>query len=172
MKSAPTPPTPPLPEGLLHAFLRTWGLLRQTQDPYFGRYGIRPSQWGILRVLQRARLKGETELPLKAVSERLLIRPPSVTGVVDRLERQGYVKRSASKTDLRVRYLSLTPQGQELLTRVLEGHGERTRVLFAGLQPQEQQTMLRLLQRLEAHLRTLSSPRPRDGSSRRETPSR
>jgi DNA-binding MarR family transcriptional regulator len=152
--------SPAVSEAVFHAFLRSWGLLRQAQDPYFARFGISASQWGILRVLQRAKLKGETALPLKEVSTRLLIQPPSVTGVVDRLERLGFVKRSPSKTDLRVRYLGLTRQGSELLAKVLEGHAERIQALFAGLQAQEQEIMLSLLKRLETHLKTLVAPAP------------
>ena len=147
-------------EAVFHSLLRSWGLLRQVQDPHFARFGISASQWGILRVLQRAALKGEPELPLKEVGERLLIQPPSVTGAVDRLERQGFVKRSSSKTDLRVRHLSLTPRGQELMAKVLVGHTQRIQSLFAGLQPHEQEIMLGLLKRMEAHLRALLAPQP------------
>ena len=103
------------------------------------------------------------------MGKRLLIQPPSVTGVVDRLERLGFVKRSPSKTDLRVRYLTLTLQGRDLMAKVLEGHAERIQSLFAGLQPNEQETMLTLLKRLEAHLGTLVSPQPDNASSSNET---
>jgi MarR family 2-MHQ and catechol resistance regulon transcriptional repressor len=156
-------------EGILHTLLRTWGLLRQAQDPYFARFGISGSQWGILRVLQRAEASGEAEVPLKAVSERLLIQPPSVTGVVDRMERLGLVKRSHSAEDMRVRHLSLTPQGRALLSRVLEGHAKRIQSLFGGLELQDQKTMLQLLKRLEVHLRTVVSPHTDDRSSTKET---
>jgi DNA-binding MarR family transcriptional regulator len=169
MKRMPAKPAPAMAEGILHTLLRTWGLLRQAQDPYFARFGISGSQWGILRVLQRAEAGGVAELPLKAVSERLLIQPPSVTGVVDRLERLGLVKRSTSTADMRVRHLSLTPEGRELMARVLEGHGERIRSLFDGLQQRDQETMLHLLTRLEAHLRDLVSPQREDGSPRKES---
>ncbi len=160
MKKEPARRLPAITEGVFHALLRTWGLLRQAQDPYFARFGISASQWGILRVLQRAESNGETALPLKQVSERLLIQPPSVTGVVDRLERRGLVKRSPSTQDLRVRHLSLTPQGRDLLDKVLEGHAARVQSLFAPLQPGEQQTMLNLLTRLRVHLETCISPVP------------
>ena len=161
--------SPALTEAVLHSLLRTWGLLRQAQDPYFARLGISASQWGVLRVLQRAELKGETELTLKVVSERLLIQPPSVTGVVDRLERLGFVKRSPSTEDMRVRHLSLTKQGRDLMARVLEGHTERVQSLFAGLQPKEQETMLNLLSRLESHLQTLVSPQSEDSPASKAT---
>jgi DNA-binding MarR family transcriptional regulator len=99
-------------------------------------------------------------LALKVVSERLLIQPPSVTGVVDRLERQGFVRRSLSSKDLRVRNLSLTPRGRALMGAILEGHADRIQSLFAPLHLAEQETMLSLLKRLEKHLETLASTVP------------
>ncbi len=55
-------------------------------------------------------------------------------------------------------HLGLTPQGQKLMTKVLEGHAQRVQSLFAGLQSHEQEIMLGLLQRMEAHLHTLIAP--------------
>jgi DNA-binding MarR family transcriptional regulator len=160
MRNLATRAAPALSEHLLHAFLRSFGLLRQVQDPYFARFGISASQWGILRVLQRAELNGDTCLALKTVSQQLFIQPPSVTGAVDRLERQGLVKRVASTKDLRVRHLGLTRRGRDLIAGVLEKHPQRIQSLFAILQPVEQETMLNLLLRLETHLGTLITPLP------------
>jgi len=87
----------------------------------------------------------------------MLIQPPSVTGVVDRMERQGLVRRIASQTDRRVRHLSLTPQGRDLVAKVLEGHADRIQLLFAGLKIHEQQTLLELCNRMQEHLQTLTT---------------
>jgi DNA-binding MarR family transcriptional regulator len=163
MKPRPDSSTSGVTEAVFHSLLRSWGLLRQAQDPYFARFGISASQWGILRVLQRAELHGESDLSLKEVGRRLFIQPPSVTGVADRLERQGLVQRVPSRTDLRVCHLTLTPQGRKLLAQVLAGHAARIRALFGGLTLREQQTMLDLLNRLEPHLRSLVSTEPPNG---------
>jgi DNA-binding MarR family transcriptional regulator len=165
----PAHPAPAITERVFHSLLRTWNLLRQAQDPYFARFGISGSQWGILRVLQRAELKGEAELPLKGISERLLVQPSSVTGVVDRMERQGLVKRSPSTKDARVRNLGLTQRGRDLLGKVLTHHADRIQSLFTPLQPGEQETMLQFLQRLEDHLQTLISKTPPAGHRHGQT---
>jgi MarR family transcriptional regulator, 2-MHQ and catechol-resistance regulon repressor len=152
--------SPDVTETVFHGLLRTWGLLRQVQEPYFARFGISPSQWAILRVLQRAELKGETGLPLRELGSRLLIQPPSVTGVADRLERMGLVRRRPSKTDRRVRHLSLTAPGRELVATVLRGHPKQIQSLFAGLRQDEQETLRGLVDRLEQHLGTLLPKSP------------
>lgn len=157
------PSGPNVTEAVFHALLRTWGLLRHVQEPYFLKFGISGSQWGVLRVLQRAEEKGEARLPLKEVGQRMLIQPPSVTGAVDRLERLGLVQRSHSTADMRVRYLSLTPSGKKLMNKVLAGHADRIKALFSQWLPQEQETILDLLQRLETHLDAMLTQQPRAG---------
>lgn len=154
MPADPLNPPSAESEAVFHSLVRMWGLLRQAQDPHFARFGISISQWGILRVLQRAEAKGEVGLPLKEVSARMLIQPPSVTGVVDRLEREGLVKRASSDKDLRVRRLTLTTAGRQLMARALVGHAERIDSMFEVLDRGEQATLLQLLKKLEAHLGT------------------
>lgn len=146
-------------ELLLHSLLRTFGLLRHVMEPHFNRFGISGPQWGVLRVLYRAAAEGEAELRLTDLGQRLLIQPPSVTGVVDRLERLGLVARTDSKVDLRVRRVGLTEEGRKLAEQVLEGHAERVSSLFSALTPEEQESLRLLLQRLGTHLETLPQKR-------------
>src|SRR5262249_37859305 len=108
-----------LDNNALREVIRTYGLVERVMLPYFGRFGITGSQWGVLRNLHRAEQAGSPALRLSELSERLLIRPPSVTGLIDRLERAGLVRRTVGPTDLRVRQIQLTAAGRELVERVL-----------------------------------------------------
>ena len=128
-------------------------------QPYFGRFGISRSQWGVLRILQRAEHAGLSSLRLVDLGERLLVRPPSVTGLVSRLERLGYVVRSSSTDDLRGREVSLTAAGHELLERVLQNLGNQIAVVMRVLDPQDQKQLLKLLERLGAHLEDMAEER-------------
>ena len=145
-------------EAVFHSLLRTWGLLKQVQEPYFARFGVSGAQWGILRVLQRTAAEGRKHLSLTEVGERLFIQPPSVTAAVDRLQRQGLVNRTHSKADLRVRHLSLTTSGRNLVNKVLRGgHAKRIDSFFAALTNVEQDTLLNLMQKLEGNLRSIAT---------------
>ena len=93
-------------------------------------------------------------LRLRDLGEQLLIQPPSVTGVVDRLERLGLVARSGSNDDLRVRLVSLTPEGRALVAKALAAQDEQIKSLFSGLAHEELQSLLGLLKGLETHLGT------------------
>jgi DNA-binding MarR family transcriptional regulator len=56
-------------------------------------------------------------LPLSKVGERLMVHPTSVTNLVDRLEAQGLVSRTADAADRRRILASLTPAGRSVLKR-------------------------------------------------------
>jgi DNA-binding MarR family transcriptional regulator len=125
-------------------------------DPYFSRFGISASQWAILRALNRAESTGQRGLRLTDLGQRLLIQPPSVTGVVDRLERHGLLARQPLETDQRARLVALTPAGRKLVSTVLKGHATQVRSLFAQYDSAEVKSLAVLLQKLETRLDALT----------------
>jgi len=127
-------------------------------EPYFGRFGISGSQWGVLRILHCSEEKGVDALRVTELSERMLIRPPSVTGVVDRLERLRLVERSGEKDDLRVKRVSLTPQGRALVRQIMEKHRMQIHSVLGALSAAEQKELHRLLEQLDAHLENTLAP--------------
>src|SRR5437868_8816521 len=140
------------PENALREMIRVFGLVEKVMQPYFARFGISGAQWGIMRNLHRAEEQGLPGLRLTDLSERLLIRPPSVTGVVDRLERAELVVRDGSPFDMRAKQVALTPKGRELVERILAVHGRQIDTVLGVLNPAEQTEFHRLLSLLEQHL--------------------
>jgi DNA-binding MarR family transcriptional regulator len=94
-------------------------------------------------------------LSVTELSERLLIRPPSVTGVIDRMVRDDYVSRRALPTDMRVKQIRLTAKGRELVARVSVGLNEQVQRTLAGLTADEQAELQRLLAAMDRHLESL-----------------
>ncbi len=142
-------------ENVFRELIRTFGFLERVMQPYFARFGISGAQWGVLRTLHRAEQESLPGLRLTDLGERLFIRPPSVTGVVDRLERAGLVARKGSPTDLRAKRVALTEQGRQLVERVLTVHQDQINGLMSGLSAREQGELHRLLHRLGRHLEGL-----------------
>jgi MarR family transcriptional regulator, organic hydroperoxide resistance regulator len=139
-------------EGVFRSLLRVFGLIKRFMEPYFATFGISGAQWAVLIVLHRAKKEGLSSLWLKDIGDRLLIRPPSVTSVVDRLQRMKLVSRKASSADSRAKQVSLTSAGSELVERILEGHQTKTDTLFGGLTTSEQSQLQQLLDRMRLHL--------------------
>jgi DNA-binding MarR family transcriptional regulator len=139
-------------ENAFRELIRTFGLAERVMQPYFARFGISGSQWGVLRNLHRAAQEGLPELRLTELSDRLLVRPPSVSGVVDRLVRAGLVARHESTADLRSKQVGLTKAGRQLVERILEVHEHQMQAVLAGLSEAEQTELHRLLVLWRKHL--------------------
>ena len=140
----------------LRSLMRTLGLLERVMQPYFSRFGITGSQWGVLHALHRAEADGLPGLRLTDLSERLIIRPPSVTGVIDRLERLALVVREAVAGDLRAKQVRLTPQSRQLIDRVLVGHAAQIDAVLGGLTDGDHAELHRLLESLNSHLESMA----------------
>jgi DNA-binding MarR family transcriptional regulator len=149
-------PAPPAAERAFRNLIRTFGLLERVMQPYFARFGISGAQWGVLRTLHRAELEGLPALRLTDLSKRMLIRPPSVTGIVDRLEKAGLLVRRAAKDDLRAKQVALTERGRRLVERVLAVHERQIAKVMSALGAQEHEELDRLLSRLGEHLASLA----------------
>jgi DNA-binding MarR family transcriptional regulator len=144
-----------LTDNPLREFIRVQGLVERVMQHYFARFGISGSQWGLLRTLHRAEGEGQSGLRLTDLSDRLLIRPPSVTGAVDRLERAGLVVRDQATIDQRSKLVALTKKGRQLIDRILAVHESQIARVLGGLTVKEQAEFHRLLRRLGQHLEIL-----------------
>ena len=162
-------------EAAFRSLVRTMGLLKRVMEPFFSRFGISGAHWSVLRTLHRAEEEGQSELRLTDLGDRLIVRPASVTGVIDRLQRMGLVARTVSPTDQRAKHVTLTPPGRELVRRVLEHHPHQMRSVLSGLSAEEQRELRRLLERLEPHLALLAerheapAPAGSNGAAERST---
>ncbi len=90
------------------------------------------------------------------LGKRLLVRPPSLSGVIDRLERAGLVSRRRGETDQRVKEVSLTRAGEQLVTRVLKRHKAQVDLVMGGLSASETAVLHKLLERLSERLAELT----------------
>src|SRR3712207_1438739 len=136
-------------EPAFRALVSTFGLLKRVMEPYFAHYGVSGTQWGVLRTLRQMEDGGEPEPRLTDLGNHPLVRPPSMPGAIDRLQRLGLVRRVASATDQRAKHVSLTPAGRALVARVLERHHDQINAVLGGLDAGEQAQLQTLLTRLE-----------------------
>ncbi|MFI5084451.1 MAG: MarR family winged helix-turn-helix transcriptional regulator [Actinomycetales bacterium] len=103
--------------------------------------GLSYARFEILRLLAFTR---DGALPMASASARLQVHPTSVTNVVDRLERDGLVRRTAHPTDGRATLVQVTEEGSSLAeaaTRLLN----RDVFSLPGIPPNELTVLVRTL---------------------------
>jgi DNA-binding MarR family transcriptional regulator len=94
--------------------LRAADRVARKLEVFFAPYGITGQQYNVLRILRGAR----EPLPTMAVAERMMQKAPGLTGILDRLEGKGLLRRDRSADDRRVWLCSITAAGEALLRRI------------------------------------------------------
>src|SRR6267142_931988 len=92
-------------------------------------------------------IEPERPIPMGQLAETLACDASNVTGLVDRLESRGLVRRRPSAGDRRVKVLELTPAGARLRSTVLERMTKPPDIL-GRLSADEQRALVKILKRL------------------------
>lgn len=108
------------------------------------RTGLTQAQFDVVVTL------GDTAgLTCKELGEQTFITKGTLTTVLDRLELKRLVRRAKGQQDHRQTVVSLTEAGQALYERIFMPFIDTVRPRFDVLSPQEQETLMALLQKLK-----------------------
>ena len=122
----------------------------RTNDQFqnrFGRllreFGMTSSQYNVLRIL-----RGEGQpMPCLEIASRMIQVVPAMTGLLDRLEKQGLVGRERCTEDRRIVYVTLTDKASRLLGSMDERVVNEHRALIGHLSRAELKELSRLLEK-------------------------
>ncbi len=138
--------------------LRSLAECYQAFETYSGSHvrslGLTPAQFDILATL------GNTPgMTCRQLGEKTLITKGTLTGVLDRMETRGIIRRGPSDADRRQVFVSLTAAGTRMFARVFPEHAAHVKKAFAVLTSDELDQARDLLHRLrdalrDAHLTT------------------
>ena len=94
--------------------LRTSDQLQICFARLFREHGLTSSQYNVLRIL-----RGEGQpLPILEIAQRTITVVPGITGLIDRLEEAGFVRRERCENDRRVVYVALSDKAVRNLARI------------------------------------------------------
>jgi len=89
-------------------------------------------------------------MTLGELSRRMMVTNGNITGLVDRLEEQGLVKRRTSPRDRRSQFVSLTAAGRRTFRTIARTHADWIAEMFAGLSDTELEPLMGLLAKTKA----------------------
>lgn len=97
---------------IMQSLRRIFKAIQDYSHEVSDKFGITgPQLWALKTISQNENLS------LSDLSKRMYLHPSTITGVMDRLEKKGYVKRNRDQVDRRVIYLQLTAEGKKLVKR-------------------------------------------------------
>ena len=131
--------------------IRTGHNLLERVQAVCQRHGLTLSTANILAIIEGA---GEP-LPAHIISARLVITSGAVTQFLDVLEKRGLIQRIPNPNDRRSILVEITDKGRQLRAGLGPELSEHDQQWMAGLTPDEQTTLLLLLEKLQGHLTNL-----------------
>ena len=99
------------------------------------------------------------DLSLSSLSERIRAQNSTVTGIIDRMEREGLVLRERSTTDRRVVFIKLTDKGRAVAKTIPVEPMEIFRAVLASLSRDDTRDLLRILGKLQKRVRAFVKER-------------
>ena len=115
----------------------------------FRPHGLSDAQFNVLNVLGPE----PAGLSQRALSEVLVVDRSNITGLLDRMERSGWVKRADHPTDRRVYVVTLTAEGRKLWQKILPEYVAAVRRVTAAVPATDLKRALGTLQQLETATR-------------------
>lgn len=106
-------------------------------------------QFDVLSQLKRAEVTG---LTFSELSRKLLVTAGNLTGIIDRLEQQGLVRRETNPKDRRETFIKLTPAGADTCAEIIPRHERDLIKIFSGLKPETVESLRNGLAELRKHL--------------------
>jgi len=105
------------------------------------KFSVTLPQFDVLSELERA----GSPLTMSQLSQELMVSNGNVTGVIDRLEKSGFVSRSRAEHDRRIQYIDLTAAGRSQFNQMARQHERWLAEMLSDLSPAEMRQLQELL---------------------------
>lgn len=122
---------------------RAYQAFASYSDTHIRQLGLTPCQFDVI-----ATLGGTNGMSMGEVAEKTLVTKGTLTGVIDRLESKGLVRREVPEDNRRSFMILLTPEGEEVFKQVFPAHINYLKERFQRLEPTELELLRVLLSRL------------------------
>ena len=131
-------------EAFLH-LLRTSTEMIDAMDDLLADYEISQGRFVVMILLNR---DPETPVNPADLADRAKVTRATMTGLIDTLERDGFVKREHASEDRRMMLVRLTNRGRSYLDRVLPDYFRRIATLMGQLATNERKTLVALMNKI------------------------
>lgn len=128
---------------LIHDIVSTADLFLRESQRLFRPQGLTAAQFNVLNLLSAPELTDG--LSQRELADRLVVDRSNVTGLVDRMEAAGWVRRADDPGDRRVYRVQLTAAGRKLWQKVAPAYAEVVRQVTARLGERQMRDAVALL---------------------------
>lgn len=135
-------------EALLNLYYTSVCIKKHASD-FFAPFGLTDVQFNLMMMLKHH--GGSEGLSQARLSEMMMVNRANVTGLIDRLEKIGMVRRTAVK-DRRFNMIQLTQKGKTLLEKADPAYGNEVQEAMSVLTEADLKRLIRACEKLRANL--------------------
>ncbi|SDC72118.1 MarR family winged helix-turn-helix transcriptional regulator [Geotoga petraea] len=106
--------------------------------------GLTVSEFGVMELLLH---KGKQ--PVQKIAERILVTSGTITYVINKLIKKGYIKRERCNEDKRIYYVDLTEEGRIFIEKVFKEHEKYLSKLFQEIDNNDKKDLIKKLNLFE-----------------------
>ena len=143
-------------EAFMH-FLTTSTAIFEDLNAMHSEHNISEGRFGVMVLLNRE--PGKPANPAE-LADRAQVTRATMTGLIDTLERDGFVKREHAPDDRRMMLVQLTEQGRQFLESILPVYFRRVNTLMSELTMHERKTLVGLMGKIRQSLHDLGRQPP------------
>jgi MarR family transcriptional regulator, 2-MHQ and catechol-resistance regulon repressor len=125
--------------------------INELTNQFFQQNGLNPTEFAVLELLYH---KGKQ--PLQQIGNKILLASGSITYVIDKLEKRGFLARVSCPTDRRVTYAEITNEGSQFMDQLFPEHEQHLHELLSVLTYEEKDVAINLLKKLGLSIKDLS----------------
>jgi len=100
----------------------------------------------------------EGELSQTELANKMMVEPPTLVGILDRMERDGWISRNNCPADRRINLIRPTPAAEPVWEKIVDCASRVRARATAGLSEHELATLHKLLRRLGENLKQTPTP--------------
>ena len=143
-----------------YSVARTYSLLVRELEQIYARFGLSPSSFNLLMLVKHgADPDSHTQ---REIGSRLVVSASDMTGLIDRLERKGLVRRTPGR-DRRSKLLKITPAGSKLVDEIWPHHEQMVKRLTDTLDERQAEMLVKTL----SHVRQAAASCHRSSGTKR-----
>jgi len=132
-------------ENVIYSLALLYNTFHSEISEYLQQYQLSVGKFNILIVIKN---HGQKEgISQVEISKHLIVTPSNMTKMIDKLEREKLVTRSALKSDRRVNIIQVTDKAKRLLEDLWEGYDEILKNFMKQLSLKDQRILSELLPR-------------------------
>lgn len=129
-------------------------MLEQNMNKILSKYDLTSSQAPILDYIYRAELDG-IEIQQKDIEEYFYLKNPTVTGILDRLEKKGFIIRKISDRDRRMRIVILTNSAKKINNEAIECINIFMKKAYKGVTKEEKDNFINMVNKVSYNLENI-----------------